>query len=241
MLFIILFNYVFADGDAHLRSMLTDGRLPEHVRNLQTANLFALRLGLFTDPARAAEAKATLLKNIADRRHCLATGFLGTAFILDELVELGETETAYSLLLSHGFPSWLYEVDQGATTVWERWNSYTKKDGFGPVGMNSFNHYAYGAVLAWLYRHAAGIAPDPKVPGFGNVVLAPKPDRRLGFVKAAYRSAAGLVRSEWRYDGDVWTWTFAVPDGATADVKIPDGSPVRRYPAGTHRVAVRLR
>ena len=225
----------------HLRSMLTDGRLPKDFRDLQTANLFALRLGVFADPARADESKATLMRNIADRKHCLATGFLGTAFILDELVKLGETKTAYSLLLSHGFPSWLYEVDQGATTVWERWNSYTKRDGFGPVGMNSFNHYAYGAVVAWLYRHAAGIACDPKTPGFGNVVLAPKPDRRLGFVKAAYRSAAGVIRSEWRYAGEEWTWTFAVPEGASADVQLPDGSPAKRFSAGTHNVTLRLR
>ena len=219
---------------AHLRSMLTDGRLPEDFRDLQTANLFALRLGVFTDPARAGEAKATLLRSIADRKHCLATGFLGTAFILDELVELGETETAYSLLLNHGFPSWLYEVDQGATTVWERWNSYTKADGFGPVGMNSFNHYAYGAIVAWLYRCAAGIATDPATPGFGKLRLAPKPDKRLGFLKASCRTAAGLVKSEWKYEGEKWIWKFTIPSGATADVTLPGDSKSRCYVPGDY-------
>ena len=221
---------------ARLRSMLENGRLPEDFRDLQTANLFALRLGIFTDPARAAEAKATLLKNIAGRKHCLATGFLGTAFILDELVELGETETAYSLLLSHGFPSWLYEVDQGATTVWERWNSYTKKDGFGPVEMNSFNHYAYGAIVGWLYRCAAGIATDPKTPGFKNIIMAPKPDRRLGHIKAAYKSAVGLIKSAWRYEGDTWVWEFTVPTGATADVTLPGEKASRHYVAGSYAI-----
>ena len=221
---------------AHLRSMLEDGRLPAHFRELQTANLFALRLGVFTDPARAEEAKVTLLKNIADRKHCLATGFLGTAFILDELVELGETETAYSILLSHGFPSWLYEVDQGATTVWERWNSYTKKDGFGPVEMNSFNHYAYGSIVGWLYRYAAGIATDPATPGFRRLRLAPKPDRRLGFLKASYRTPAGLVKSEWRYEGEKWMWDFAIPEGVTAVVVLPDGRSEREYAAGTYHL-----
>ena len=221
---------------AHLRSMLEDGRLPTHFRDLQTANLFALRLGIFTDPARAAEARATLLKNIADRKHCLATGFLGTAFILDELVELGETETAYSLLLNHGFPSWLYEVDQGATTVWERWNSYTKKDGFGPVGMNSFNHYAYGAVLAWMYRYLAGIAPDSAAPGFRTIVMRPIFDRRLGYVKAEYRSVAGLIRSHWRYEGDKVVWEFEIPSGSTALVRLPGEAVETDYGPGVHRI-----
>ena len=219
---------------SHLRSMLVDGRLPETFRAFQTANLFALRLGVFTDAARTAEAKETLLKAIADNGNCLATGFLGTAFILDELTELDEVETAYSLLLNHGFPSWLYSVDQGATTVWERWNSYTKKDGFGPVGMNSFNHYAYGAVVAWLYRTAAGIAPDPKSPGFRNVVMAPRPDRRLGFLKASYRTPFGRIESEWRYAGDTWGWTFTIPEGVTADVTLPGETAPMRYGAGTH-------
>ena len=221
----------------HLRSMLVDGRLPEAFRTFQTANLFALRLGVFADASRAAEAKATLLKAIADRGNCLATGFLGTAFILDELTALDEVETAYSLLLNHGFPSWLYSVDQGATTVWERWNSYTKKDGFGPVGMNSFNHYAYGAVVAWLYRTAAGIAPDPKAPGFRNVVMTPRPDRRLGFLKASYRTPSGRIESAWRYEGATWSWTFAIPEGVTADVILPGEKTATRYAAGVHRVS----
>ena len=221
---------------ARLRSILEDGRLPEHFRQMQTAILFALRLGVFTDQARAAEAKAALLKSIEDRKHCLATGVLGSAFILDELTELGEAEHAYSLLLSHGFPSWLYSVDQGATTVWERWNSYTKKDGFGPVDMNSFNHYAYGSVLAWMFRHAAGIASDPATPGFRKLHLAPKPDRRLGFMKASYRSAAGLIRSEWHYEGEEWIWSFTVPEGATADVVLPWESKPAMYPSGSHQI-----
>ena len=219
---------------SYLRSQMEDGRLPEVFRKMQTANLFALRLGVFADPVRAGEAKATLLKNIAGRKHCLATGFLGTAFILDELVELGETETAYSLLLNHDFPSWLYEVDQGATTVWERWNSYAKKDGFGPVEMNSFNHYAYGAIVAWLYRCVAGIAVDSKNPGFKNIIMAPKPDRRLGHVKAEYKSAAGLIKSAWRYEGDDWIWEFTVPMGATADVTLPGENTPHHYMAGNY-------
>ena len=150
--------------------------------------------------------------------------------------ETDAPDVAYDLLLQDQFPSWLYSVDQGATTVWERWNSYTKKDGFGPVNMNSFNHYAYGAVLAWIYRTAAGIASDPKAPGFRNIVMKPIPDRRLGFVKAEYRSAAGLIKSAWRYDGDTWVWDFTVPEGATASVTLPGETSARTYQAGTYHI-----
>ncbi|MBR0240958.1 MAG: glycosyl hydrolase family 18, partial [Kiritimatiellae bacterium] len=121
-----------------------------------------------------------------------------------------------------------------------RWNSYTKEKGFGPVGMNSFNHYAYGAVLAWIYKSAAGISADPKAPGFKNVVMAPNPDKRVGFVKAEYKSAAGLIKSHWRYEGDTWVWDFTVPEGATADVTLPGETASKRYTAGSYHVVRQL-
>ena len=102
--------------------------------------------------------------------------------------------------------------------------------------MNSFNHYAYGAVLAWLYKSAAGIAADASAPGFRNIVMAPKPDRRIGFVKAEYKSAAGLVTSAWRYEGAKWIWDFAVPAGATASVTLPGETTAKRYAAGTYHI-----
>ena len=133
---------------------------------MQTPALFALKSGLLEGDAKERTVVA-LRKNIADRGDCLQTGFLGTSIIMDTLTECGAADVAYTLLLQHKNPSWLYSVDQGATTVWERWNSYSKAEGFGPVAMNSFNHYAYGAVLAWMYKTAAGIAPDSSAPGFG--------------------------------------------------------------------------
>ena len=210
-----------------------DGTILPVFKGMQTPALFALQLGLVEGAAKA-KTVADLEASIAAGGGTLHTGFLGTSIALDALTASGLSRLAYDLLLNHRFPGWLYSVDQGATTVWERWNSYTKKDGFGPVGMNSFNHYAYGAVLAWMYKTMAGIAADPKAPGFRNVVMAPVPDRRLGFVKAAYRSAAGLIRSEWRYAGDTWVWTFTVPAGATADVTLPGATAPTRYGAGTH-------
>ena len=217
------------------RFLETDGLLLRPMRDVQTACVFALRFGIVEGRARA-DTKALLLKSIADHGGCLQTGFLGTSFLMDALALEGEWETAYGLLLQHKNPSWLYSVDQGATTVWERWNSYTKKEGFGPVSMNSFNHYAYGAVLAWIYKHAAGIACDPKTPGFKKLHMAPKPDSRLGFVKASYRSVSGLVKSEWHYEGETWVWRFSIPEGVTAEVVFPwDRNPVC-YRSGTYQV-----
>ncbi len=210
-----------------------DGLLLRPMRELQTACVFAIRLGVVEGAAREA-TKALLIKSIREHGDCLQTGFLGTAHIMDALTECGASDVAYTLLLQHKNPSWLYSVDQGATTVWERWNSYTKADGFGPVGMNSFNHYAYGAVLAWMYRTMAGISADSSAPGFKRIVMAPRPDRRVGFVKAEYKSAAGLVKSEWRYEGGEWVWTFSVPEGATARVTVPGETEARDYSAGTH-------
>ena len=225
---------------AHLRKgFLENGRLPETFRAFQCANLFALKIGLFEDPARADESKATLLKSIHDHGDCLQTGFLGTSILMDTLVQLGETGLAYTLLLQDRNPSWLYSVDQGATTVWERWNSYTRKNGFGPVGMNSFNHYAYGAVLSWMYSTMAGIRENPNGAGFKKFLLAPVPDERIGFVKASYRTPYGVIRSEWKYaDDGTWNWTYEIPAGTTARVRLPDGSEKEESP-GVHVVTCR--
>jgi alpha-L-rhamnosidase len=222
---------------AHLRERFVepDGLLLKPMRDLQTACVFALKHGVVEGAAKDA-TKALLMKSIAEHGGCLQTGFLGTSFLMDVLAGEGEWDAAYSLLLNRKHPSWLYSVDQGATTVWERWNSYTKKDGFGPVSMNSFNHYAYGAVLAWVFRHAAGIAPDRSTPGFRKLHLAPRPDRRLGWIKAEYRSAAGLVKSAWRYEGDEWVWEFTVPEGAVADVVLPWDPKPAVYGSGVHRI-----
>jgi alpha-L-rhamnosidase len=206
-------------------------------RHLQGAALFALRCGVLERQDAVEATKAAYRKNLADHGGCNQTGFLGTSILMSTLTDNGMVDVAYNLLLNHKFPSWLYSVDQDATTIWERWNSYTKKDGFGPVGMNSFNHYAYGAVLSWIYRTVAGIASDTSAPGFRRIVMAPRPDRRLGFVKAEYKSAAGIVRSAWRYEGDRWIWEFSVPEGATARVTLPGEAASKDYAPGSHVVS----
>ena len=100
---------------------------------------------------------------------------------------------------------------------------------------------AYGAVLAWMYKDMAGIAADPKAPGFKNIIMAPKPDRRVGYVKAEYRSAAGLVKSAWRYEGDEWIWEFTVPEGSTATVTLPGEAESKQYGPGAHVVWLIIR
>ncbi len=211
-----------------------DGQLPQELRHMQTPALFALKLGLF--PTKEAEnaAHAALMKNFAEHGDCLQTGFLGTSILTETLSAIGEDAMAYTLLLQRKNPSWLYSVDQGATTIWERWNSYTKEKGFGNAGMNSFNHYAYGAVLGWMYASMAGIKADPKAPGFKHFFLAPKPDRRVGFVECTYRSASGEIKSAWKYNADgTGSWTYTVPQGTTATVSVPGGGTVEKGP-GTY-------
>ena len=193
----------------------------------QTGYLFALMLQLNKDEKSFAATKAALLKRIKDNGDRLETGFLGTSIILNTLTKLGCTDVAYTLLLQENEPSWLYSVNQGATTMWERWNSYTKAKGFGSAGMNSFNHYAYGAVLDWMFNTMAGIRYDPAQPGYRNFILNPNPDRRIGKVRGAYRTPYGRVFSAWEYvdvSGDAkpgWSYSATVPANTTALVMIP--------------------
>jgi len=215
-----------------------DGMVLPVFRDMQTPALFALKLGFVQGAAKEATIKG-LRANFKANNDCLQTGFLGTSILMDTLTENGMADVAYTLLLNHNFPGWLYSVDQGATTIWERWNSYVKATGFGPVGMNSFNHYAYGAVLAWIYKTAAGIAADPEKPGFANIVMKPVPDRRLGSVTASYKTPHGVVKSAWRYEGEKWIWNFTVPEGATASVRLPGELTVRTYAAGEYCIKVK--
>ena len=200
-----------------------DGMLPQFLRGLQTPALFALRFGILDSPEAIAATKDGLMKNIKDHGDCLQTGFLGTSILMDTLTyDAGAPDVAYTLLLQHKNPSWLYSVDQGATTIWERWNSYVKATGFGSAGMNSFNHYAYGAVLSWMYGTMAGIREGSSGKGFKEFVLAPLPDRRVGKVDASFDSPYGMIRSAWNYGKDgSWTWNFTIPPNTTAIVVVP--------------------
>ena len=217
------------------RFLEADGMLPRCLRGMQTPALFALKCGVLVRPDAIAATKETLLKNIREHGDCLQTGFLGTPLILDVLTyEVGRPDVAYTLLLQRKNPSWLHSVEQGATTIWERWNGYSKAEGFLRLSMKSYNHYAYGAVLEWMYGTMAGIQPDPKCPGWRHFVLAPKPDRRMGHVNARYDSPYGRIESVWEYKNDGgWKWRVTVPPNTTATVEIPTGRKIE-VAAGEH-------
>lgn len=228
------------DRAAHYRALFEElrGRFAsEYLKNgeltvrSQTACLLAIRYGLVR--GKELEAAVALLKEKIIRNNCtLSTGFIGTGILNQTLSQVGLDGLAYSLLLQTRDPSWLYSVRQGATTVWERWNSYTKKNGFGKVSMNSFNHYAYGAVAEWMYESMAGIKADPEHPGFTHFILAPKPDfrseeeipagqERIRHVKAHFTARTGRIESEWGFENGRFTYRFTIPEGTSARVEFP--------------------
>ena len=228
------------EADAYLKEsfLLEDGSFKVDIFNtMQTPALFALKLGLVEGPAKEAMA-ARLRENFAAHDGCLQTGFLGTSILMQTLTENGMADIAWDLLFQRKNPSWLYSVDNGATTIWERWNSYTLEKGMGPKGMNSFNHYAYGCVCQWIWETAAGIAADPARPGFKHIIMKPVPDKRLGSIDAVYHSAAGTIRSAWKYEGDVCTWEFTIPDGAEASVTLPGEKETRTYGPGSYSLTI---
>ena len=147
----------------------------------------------------------------------LKTGFLGTPLLCRVLSENGENGMAYDLLLNEEMPGWLYEVNMGATTIWERWNSVLPDGKISGIGMNSMNHYAYGSIVEWMYRHMCGLRPGQDGPGFVKAELHPQPDRRLGYAKARVNTPAGWYESGWRAREDGgFSYDFTVPFGAQA-------------------------
>ena len=214
-----------------------DGTFKEEILNtMQTPALFALKNNLVEGEALEA-MKTRLRENFAAHDNCLQTGFLGTSILMATLTENGMSDIAYELLFQRKNPSWLYSIDNGATTIWERWNSYMVDKGMGPRGMNSFNHYAYGCVCQWIWESVAGIAADPAQPGFRHIIMKPVPDKRLGHVSAEYQSAAGLIKSSWKYNGDTWQWEFTIPEGATATVTLPGETESKEYTSGTYTLS----
>ncbi len=215
-----------------------DGTFKTDILNtMQTPALFALKTQLVEGKAKK-EMIARLRNNFEQHGNCLQTGFLGTSVLMATLTENGMQDIAYELLFQRKNPSWLYSIDNGATTIWERWNSYMIEYGMGPRGMNSFNHYAYGCVCEWIWESVAGIAADPALPGFKHIIMKPLPDKRLGHVTAEYHSAAGVIKSAWKYEGDTWIWNFTIPQGATASVTLPGETEAKSYTSGEYTVKV---
>lgn len=205
------------------------------LNTMQTPALFALKNGIFEGKIKD-DIIFRLRENFEKHGNCLQTGFLGTSILMPTLTENGMSDIAWNLLFQRKNPSWLYSIDNGATTIWERWNSYMFDQGMGPRGMNSFNHYAYGVVCEWIWETAAGISSDPVNPGFKHIIMKPIPDKRLGSIEAVYNSVSGTIKSSWRYEGDKWIWEFSIPDGCTASVTIPGESESREYISGDYKI-----
>jgi alpha-L-rhamnosidase len=199
----------------------TRGRL---AINTQTALVIALYMDLVPDEHRNRMANDLRDKLKKDKNH-LKTGFVGTPYLCRVLSENGNNDLAYTLLLNKDYPSWLYAVTMGATTIWERWNSVLPDGKISGTDMNSLNHYAYGSIVEWMYRNVAGINPVEEQPGFKRVRLAPQPDYRLSYAKSSLDSAAGLYESKWEIneEGQLF-FSFVIPFNTTAVVELPDAS-----------------
>jgi alpha-L-rhamnosidase len=190
----------------------------------QTGYALALAMGVLPDSLQPLAAQH-LVANIARHDWHLTTGFAGVAHLCPVLTETGHADVAYRLLLNEDFPSWGYMIARGATTMWERWDGWTDELGFQTPRMNSFNHYAFGAIGDWLYRYVAGIDTDPARPGYEHVIIRPFPGNGLTHVAATYRSPRGPIASEWRRDGETFLLTTTIPANVTATVRVPASGP----------------
>lgn len=210
---------------AFRREYMENGRVKNAT---QTACVLALYFDITDDRA----ATATQLNELVKRAGHLETGFVGTPYLLHALSDNGYAETVYDLLLRREYPSWLYPISKGATAVWEHWNGIKPDGTMWSTDMNSFNHYAYGAVADWMYGAAAGINSDPDRPGFEHIIFRPVTDRRLDFVKASIDTRRGTVASEWRRENGRIKYIFTVPEGCGASAVI-DGEK-HEVGVGTH-------
>jgi alpha-L-rhamnosidase len=187
----------------------------------QTGYVLALMFGLMPDNLQE-KATQYLVQDIRNRRNHLSTGFLGTPYLCHVLTQHGQTNVGYDLLLQQTFPSWLYPVKMGATTIWERWDGQKTDGSFQDEGMNSFNHYAYGAIGDWMYRVVAGI--ELGEPGYKRIIIQPHPDKRLQFAKASYESGYGKISSGWEIKGGNVLVNISIPANTTATIILPGAS-----------------
>jgi alpha-L-rhamnosidase len=187
--------------------------------------VLARQFNLLTEDKRAEVARRPAADVKAFQNH-LTTGFLGTPYLCRVLSDHGQLDTAYALLNQDTYPSWLYPVKQGATTIWERWDGIKPDGTFQDPGMNSFNHYAYGAIGDWLYSGVAGIDLDPAQPGYKHVLIRPQPGGKLTSVRASLDTQYGEVASAWRIAGGQFELAVRVPPNTHATVWLPHATAV---------------
>ena len=216
----------------------SNGKL-QNAPETQTAYVLTIAFDLLPDALKQ-KAGGHLAKLVHDADVHLRTGFLGTPDIVPVLDRTGHSALAAKLLFTETYPSWFYSINQGATTMWERWNSYSRKDGFGDVSMNSFNHYAYGAIGQWMYERLAGLSPDPENPGYKHFFVRPLIVDQLNYARAQYETPYGLASSGWaRKNGQV-VLEVVVPPNASATVEFPGGRKPERVSAGTYRFELKM-
>ena len=230
------------EGNTNLQFQYGSGKEGVWENNSQTSLIWMLKLGFYDSEEMRDAALKLLLENIKNENpdagsvrakyaeNTLAVGFLGSNVITPLLTEIGSSDVSYDLLLQDQQPSWLFEVKAGATTVWERWDSYTPGKGFGHSEMNSFNHYAYGSVVEWMYKYMAGISADEENPGFKNIILQPTLDTgeqynseaRINAVDASYDSYYGTIQSSWTSSaGKLSAYHVTIPANTTATLYLP--------------------
>jgi alpha-L-rhamnosidase len=203
---------------AYQRRFITaDGLI---VSGTQTACVLTLQFELAPESMRPQILKE-LVRSIEKNGNKLATGFVGTSYLPHVLTRGGRIDVAYTLLFQKNWPSWLYAVTQGATTIWERWNGWTKEKGFEDAGMNSFNHYAYGAIGEWLYSTVAGLDIDPAAPAYKHAIVKPQPGGGLTHASARLDTLYGELASGWEIQDDALTLNVTVPPNTTATVYVP--------------------
>ena len=211
------YNKLFEDIRANFQKSFVkaDGTIAGHS---QTAYCLALRFNLLTNRQRE-QAAAHLVDRIKAKNYHLSVGFVGVSILLPTLTDIGRSDLAYRLIQNKTYPSWGYSIEQGATTIWERWNSYTKENGFGNVGMNSFNHYAYGACSEWMFRSMLGIDSDGA--GFKQISMKPEFGDGVTWAKGHHDSIHGRIESDWKLDGNQFHWKIVIPSNCRATVYLP--------------------
>jgi alpha-L-rhamnosidase len=215
-----------------------NGRLSS---NTQTAYALALAFDLLPDSLRA-NAAGRLASDVRRFGH-ITTGFLGTPVLCQALSDNGYLDEAYMLVNHKEYPSWLYPITKGATTIWERWDGIKPDGTFQDRSMNSFNHYAYGAIGEWLYRVSVGIEIDERQPGYKHIVIQPHPGGGLTYAKASVHSMYGIVASGWEIKDGKMTLHVEIPANTTAVVRLPraslnavteSGQPLQSAPGVSH-------
>jgi alpha-L-rhamnosidase len=184
----------------------------------QTSYVLALMFNLLPEELRPNAAKY-LVDDIKSRRNHLSTGFLGTVYLCHVLSENGYSDVAYDLLLQESYPSWLYPVKMGATTIWERWDGQKTDSTFQDAGMNFFNHYAYGAIGDWMYRVSAGL--ETAAPGYKKLLIQPHPTKKLEFSRASFETPYGKAASGWERKGQIILVTVKIPANTSATIVLP--------------------